>query len=326
MIIPTKLREGDEIRIISPSRSLGIISKEQRLIACARLQELGLTVTFSKHAEEQDVFNSSSIQSRVEDLHEAFSDKRVKGILTTIGGFNVNQLLSYLDYKCIRANPKILCGYSDITALQNAMYVKTGLVTYSGPHFSTFGMQKGIEYTLDYFKRCFMSIKPFTVTPSAAWSDDEWYKDQNKRKFMKNEGYFVIHEGSAQGTILGGNLCTLNLLQGTSYMPNLKNTILFIEDDEESKPKHFDRDLQSLIHQPDFTGVRGIIIGRFQRASGMTDELLAKIINSKQELDNIPIIAGVDFGHTTPHMTFPIGGTGSLMAKKDKVDLQIHHH
>ncbi len=326
MIIPTMLQEGDEIRVISPSRSLGIISKEQRALACSRLQELGLTVTFSRHAEEQDAFNSSSIQSRVKDIHEAFSDKRVKAILTTIGGFNVNQLLRYLDYRLLQTNPKILCGFSDITALQNAIYAKTGLVTYSGPHFSTFGMQKGIEYTLDYFRRCFMSTKPFSVTPSPRWSDDEWYKDQEKRKFTKNKGYLILHEGSAEGTIIGGNLCTLNLLQGTPYMPSLKNTILFIEDDEESKPHHFDRDLQSLIHQPGFAGVRGIVLGRFQRASGMTDDLLAKIITTKQELDHIPVVAGVDFGHTTPHITFPIGGTGSLAAKKQHADLEIYQH
>jgi len=326
MIVPAKLQEGDEIRIISPSRSLGIISKESRVLACSRLQELGLTVTFSRHAEEQDAFNSSSISSRVADLHEAFSDKRVKGILTTIGGFNVNQLLPYLDYSLIQRNPKILCGYSDITALQNAIYAKTGLVTYSGPHFSTFAMQKGFEYTLDYFKKCFMTSEPIPLLPSPTWSDDAWYKDQNKRKFIKNKGYLVLHEGSAEGTVIGGNLCTLNLLQGTPFMPSLKNTILFVEDDEESKPQHFDRDLQSLLHQPGFAGVRGLVIGRFQKASGMTDDLLAKIITSKQELDHIPVVAGVDFGHTTPHITFPIGGTGSLTAKKQQVSLQITHH
>lgn len=95
--------------------------------------------------------NSSSIQSRVEDLHNAFLDKNVKAILTCIGGFNVNQILEYIDYSIIKNNPKIICGFSDITALINAIFAKTGLVTYHGTHFSSFGFEKDIEYTNQYF-------------------------------------------------------------------------------------------------------------------------------------------------------------------------------
>lgn len=112
---------------------------------------MGFQVTFSKHAEELDRFASSSISSRVQDLHRAFRDPNVKAILTTLGGYNSNGLLKHLDYDLIRKNPKFFCGYSDITALNNAIYTKTRLVTYSGPHFSSFGMEKGLEYTNDYF-------------------------------------------------------------------------------------------------------------------------------------------------------------------------------
>ena len=325
-MISQKLKEGDKIIIISPARSLAIISQEVRDIALRKLREMGFKVTFSKHAEGCDEFNSFSIEHRLEDIHEAFSDKNVKGILTTIGGFNSNQLLKCLDYNLIKSNPKILCGYSDITALQNAIFKKVGLVTYSGPHFSTFGMLKGLDYTIECFKKCVMEKSPFEVKPSKEWSDDEWYKDQEKREFIKNKGFLVINEGKAEGTIIGGNLCTLNLLQGTEFMPSLKNTILFIEDDEESKPQHFDRDLQSLIHLPDFDGVKGIVIGRFQKASEMTKRLLTKIIKTKKELNDIPVIAGVDFGHTAPHITFPIGGKARLLANKDKTKLEILEH
>ena len=325
-MIPQKLKEGDEIRVISPARSLAIISQETREIALRRLREMGFKISFSKYAEECDEFKSSSIEHRIEDIHEAFKDKKVKGILTAIGGFNSNQLLKYLDYDLIKANPKILCGYSDITALQNAIFRKVGLVTYSGPHFSTFGMLKGLDYTIEYFKKCVMESGPFEVRPSKEWSDDEWYKNQEKREFIKNKGFLVINEGEAEGTIIGGNLCTLNLLQGTEFMPSLKNTILFIEDDEESKPQHFDRDLQSLIHLPDFDGVKGIVIGRFQKASEMSEKLLTKIIKTKRELNDIPVIANVDFGHTTPHITFPIGGKARILASKDKTKLEILEH
>ena len=325
-MIPQKLKKGDEIRLISPSSSLSIISQGMRKIAINRLTGLGFKVTFSEHVEESNEFNSSSIKSRVDDLHAAFKDKNVKGILTTIGGFNSNQLLTYLDYDLIKKNPKVLCGYSDITALQNAIYKKTGLVTYSGPHFSTFGMLKGFEYTQEYFTKCLMQDKPFEILPSKEWSDDEWYRDQNNRKFVKNNGFKAINYGKAEGTLIGANLCTFNLLQGTDYMPNLKDKILFIEDDEESKPQHFDRDLQSLIHQSGFEGVKGLVIGRFQNASKISYELLTKIIKTKKELDHIPVVYGLDFGHTSPYLTFPIGGTISIYAKGTNTKIEILKH
>ncbi|MEK5255023.1 S66 peptidase family protein [Paenibacillus sp. FSL F4-0125] len=320
---PNKLKPGDELRIISPARSLSLIAAEQRKIAKEQLQQLGFRISFSVNSFEKDEFVSSSIESRIEDLHEAFLDPNVKGILTTIGGFNSNQLLRYIDYSIIAEHPKRLCGYSDITALSNAIYAKTGLVTYSGPHFSSFAMLHDNEYTTQYFRKLMMDNKEILVGPSKHWSDDEWYLDQENRVFIRNEGPFIINDGEAQGTIIGGNLCTLNLLQGTEYMPSLKNSILFLEDDYESSPVTFDRDLQSLIHQPDFQYVKGMVIGRFQQGSRMNKNLLTKIITSKEELSDIPVIADVDFGHTSPMITFPIGGQASLRAYGVRVELRI---
>lgn len=328
-MIPQKLNKGDEIRIIAPSRSLGIIPQSIRDIAIKRLEEFGFKITFSKHCEERDDFNSSFIESRIADLHEAFADKNVKGILTVIGGFNVNQILSYLDYDLIKNNPKVLCGYSDITALSNAIYHKTGLVTYSGPHFSSFGMLKGIEYTAKYFKQCLILDKPFEIFPSSEWSDDLWYRDQERREFINNAGYFLINEGEAEGGIIGGNLCTLNLLQGTEFMPSLEDAILFLEDDDATGDLfdlEFDRNLQSLIHQPGFSGVKGIVIGRCQKKGSISKDKLIKIIKAKKELQNIPVIYGIDFGHTTPAITFPIGGRARLVAKNDGMKLEIIEH
>ncbi|UNK16827.1 LD-carboxypeptidase [Paenibacillus sp. N3/727] len=318
-----KLKPGDEIRILSPSRSMSIIAKEQRKLSEQRLSEMGLTVTYSKYCEESDAFSSSSIESRIQDLHEAFLDPNVSGILTTIGGYNCNQLLSYIDYDIIASNPKRLCGYSDITALSSAIYAKTGLITYSGPHYSTFGMLHGIEYTTEYFYKMMFQEAPVSVLSSAEWSDDAWYMDQENRTFIQNDGPYVINEGKAEGVIIGANLCTLNLLHGTEFMPSLAGAILFLEDDLESQPPTFDRDLQSLIHQPGFHDVKGIVIGRFQRESQMSGQLLHDIIKSKKELEHLPVVADVNFGHTTPQITIPVGGEATLEAIGGEVKLSI---
>ncbi len=325
-IIPPKLQKGDIMRIIAPSRSLTMISKETRDIANSKLQELGLQLTFGEHVEEKDDFVSSSIASRIADLHAAFANKTVKGILTVIGGFNSNQLFDFIDWELIKNNPKVICGFSDITAINNAFFAKTGLVSYSGPHYSTFGQKLHFDYTMDYFKKCVMSSDPFEMKPSKEWSDDEWYLNQDIRSPMPNEGYWIIHPGKAQGTILGANLCTFNLLQGTQYMPDLTNSVLFLEDDFESQPHHFDRDLQSLIHLPNFSGVKGLAIGRFQKRSNMTAKFLEQIINTKKALSTIPVIANVDFGHSDPKITFPVGGTVSLDVSPSSVKIVITQH
>ena len=326
MIAP-KLKRGDEVRVVAPARSISIVPKHVRDLAKERLEkELGLTVTFGKHIEEQDEFDSSSIESRLEDLHDAFRDKNVKVILSAEGGFNSNQLLDYLDYKLIKKNPKILCGYSDITAIAIAIYAKTGLVTYSGPIFSTFGMKMDVDYIIEYFKKCMFEKASFEIKETEFWSNDEWYEDQNTRIRVKNDGSLIINKGEAEGIILGGNLSTLNLLQGTKYFPKIKNSILFIEDDEESERQHFDRDLQSLIHQPGFNKVKAIVLGRFEESSNITRDVLIKIIKTKKELENIPVIADTDFGHTNIMFTFPIGGRAKISVGDKTAKIEILEH
>ncbi|MFZ3054774.1 MAG: S66 peptidase family protein [Minisyncoccales bacterium] len=325
-IYPQKLKKGDEIRVIAVSRSFSILSEEVIKIANERLSELGFKVTFGKYIMESDEFFSSSIESRIKDLHDAFLDKNVKAVFTVIGGYNANQILRYIDWDIIKNNPKIFCGFSDVTALNNSIYHKTGLVNYSGTHYSTFGQKLHFDYTLDYFKKCLLSEDEFSIVLSGDWSDDAWYENQEDRNLIKNKGYLVINEGEAEGTIIGGNLCTLNLLQGTEYFPNLSNSILFIEDDELTSSLTFDRDLQSLIHQPGFETVKGLVIGRFQKVSKVSDENLIKIIKTKKELNSIPVVANVDFGHTTPMITFPIGGEAKITVKNKETEIKIVRH
>lgn len=309
---------------------MGIISSDNKALAIKALEELGLQVTFGQHVDEMDMMFSSSIESRLADLHAAFSDPNVKAILTVIGGYNSNQLLGLIDYDLIRNNPKIFCGFSDITALGNAIYHKTGLVTYSGLHFSSFAMQKGFVYSLESFKKIFFESNEFSLLPSKEWSDDAWYLDQEKRIFHSNPGYKVINAGQAEGKIIGGNLGTLRLLCGTPYMPPLNDAILFLEAVSHSNsadPDMFDRSLQALTQDPQFEKVQAIVIGRFENKFGMTDEKLRYILSTKPELKNIPIIANADFGHTTPIFTFPIGGTFRLQAEtSENVELVLEKH
>jgi len=325
-LFPKKLNIGDTIQVVAPSRSLALISKETRIIADQRFKKLGLKLIFGKNVEEIDEFNSSSVSSRIEDLHNAFENPKIKAVMTVIGGDNCNQLLRYLNWDLIKNNPKIFCGFSDITALNNAIYAKTGLISYSGPHYCNFGEKLYFDYTLEYFKKCLFSKEPFEIKPSKNWSEDKWWKNQNMRTLIKNRGWLVINQGESSGIILGGNLCTFNLLQGTEYFPSLKDSILFIEDDELSDTETFDRNLQSLIHQPEFDFVKGIIIGRFQKASKIDNEKLIKIIKTKKELNRLPVIADVDFGHTDPKITFPVGGKVQLNAKSENLKLKILSH
>ena len=325
MLMPEKLKKGDTVRVIAPSRSLAIISEDVRKIATARFTELGLKVTFSKNCEVIDEFASSSIEERITDLHEAFLDNEVKAIFTVIGGHNSNQLLKYIDYSIIKANPKILCGYSDTTALANAIYSQTGLVTYSGPAYSTLGMKQGIEFSLEYLQKCLFSDTPYNIGSPELWSDDLWFLDQENRTFIENDGIKVLNEGRATGTLIGGNLCTFNLLQGTEFMPTLTDSVLFIEDDELTFAENFDRDLQSLIHQPQFEQVTAIVIGKFQNKSNISEDTLKTIISKKKELASIPILYNVSFGHTTPHICFPLGGKVEIDTESENKILITAH-
>jgi muramoyltetrapeptide carboxypeptidase len=325
-IFAPKLRRGSSVRVVAPSRSLAIIGTEVRELAEQRLSALGLTLSFGDNVEVIDEFSSSPVSDRLADLHAAFADPSVDGVLTVIGGFSSNQLLSGIDYDLVAAHPKVLCGFSDITALSNALFAKTGLVGYSGPHYSTFGMKLHLEYTVAAFRACVMDEAVIELTPSPTWSDDEWWADQDSRKLEDSSGWWVLQEGEAEGTIVGGNLCTFNLLQGTPFMPGLEGAIVFVEDDNQVKPWDFDRDLVSLLQQPAFDRVGGLVIGRFQRATGMTRELLTRIVASKVELAHLPVLANVDLGHTTPTVTFPIGGTAQLRARHPEPRLAVTRH
>lgn len=319
-IYPKKLQNGDEIRVIAPAKSFKpSFTNEMKVLAIKRLESLGLKISFGKHVNETNEFESTTIEHRLEDLHNAFRNQNVRGILTVLGGTTSNQLLKYLDYELIKNNPKILCGLSDITSLTNAIHTKTGLVTYSGPHFTLFGAEKQVDYTIEYFKKCFFTEDVVEIKASEMFCNNRWDHEE-----IENSGFWVINDGQAAGMIVGGNLITLNLLQGSEFMPDLTDSMLFIEDNDKESIRAVENHLQSLIHQSTFHGVKGILFGRFQIGTKMTRELITKIVKTKKELDNIPVMANLDFGHTTPMFTFPIGGECRIDTENEKVEITKH--
>lgn len=319
-IIPQKLKKGDQIRIVAPLISLSILSDADCKKSKEVLEGLGLTVTFGKHVQEMDSLMTSSVKSRVEDLHDAFADPEVKAIFSAIGGPASNDILEAVDYELIKKNPKILCGYSGLTSLQNAIYHKTGLVSYSGPMFNSLAVTFGTEYVVEYMKKAFFegeSSGDFQVKPSKNWSEDLFDFGGGKLTAKtdleapkKNAGPVAIRPGKASGRILGGNLCTFMLLLGTKFMPDFDDSIIFIEEFKLSPydPQFFNRAIQQLHDAGAFKKAKGLVIGRFQEGFGMSREMLEHILFEKVGLKDIPVISGVDIGHTDPFFTFPIGG------------------
>ncbi len=326
-----KLKKGDEVRIIAPSVSLSQLSEENKQRAVQVFEDRGYKVTFSKNSlATSDFVNTADARLRAEDIMEAFRDPNVKLILAAFGGFLANQTLRHLDFDVIKQNPKLFCGYSDITVLSGAFWAKGGFVTYSGPNFNTFAMKEGADFTKEYFFKCMESDDPIEIGISEFYTNDDWAKNQDYRTYIKNPGTRVFHPGSCEGTILGGNLCTLNLLQGTDYMPNLDDTFLFIEDDKLAGlkfPGEFARNFQSLLHCFKPGQIKGLVLGRPEEGTNMNAGVAKDIIEQLEELRDVPVVYGFDFGHTSPAFTFPIGGRAKMTAKENgEIALVITQH
>ena len=170
---------------------------------------------------------------------------------------------------------------------------------------------EGKSITRKAFFDCLAKDEPLRITPS---------------KTAKQ--YTVLQEGICEGAVIGGNLCTINLLQGTPYMPDIRDKVLFVEDDNimgEYFSYEFERNLQSLLQIGGADTVRGIVFGRFEESCGMTLERITDIIRYKVPT-NIPVICGVDFGHIFPITTFPIGGDVRVIARKDDVEIVFITH
>ncbi len=315
--------------MIAPSRTYPCIHKtsvEQasRRLAEQRMRELGLVVTYGQHVDERDLFETAPIQARLDDLHAAFEDPSVHAILTVIGGWNANQLLDGIDYDLIRAHPTIFCGYSDITVLNGAFLRQAGMISYNGPHFSTFGMRDRIAYTLEAFRQAFFQDQPYAWPASETWSCDDWFLDQDARNPIQSPGLVVLQEGIAEGQVIGGHLGTHALLHGSPYLPELRGRIAVLE--SLGSPEVLDRNLQALLHQPGGAELAGVVLGRSRPELGVTREHLAYIVRTKPALRGKPVLYNLDFGHTNPNGVVPIGGRWRVEATGEGARIQVLRH
>lgn len=322
-MIPKKLKAGDHVRVIAPSHSFApTFTKEKRKKAEERLGTLGLTISYGKYVDVLDDFKSASVEQRLEDLHDAFADPKVQAIIPARGGSSANQLLKHIDYDLIKKNPKIICGLSDITELASAIYTKTGLVTYYGPHYTALGTIRLIDYSIENINKTFFSDAPLELQPSRHFSNSEM-----DMELIVNDGFWTINEGNAEGKAIGGNFLTVTYLLGSEFIPDIEDTILFMEENKIIDFRGVQKELQSILNKPQGGNIKGLIFGRFQRETGMTRDLLTKMVKSKPELKDVPVIGNVDFGHTAPMLTFPIGGTVRMEAKTgDQVKIEIKEH
>ncbi|HFU4497397.1 TPA: S66 peptidase family protein [Streptococcus suis] len=307
-----RLKKGDHIRVVSPSSSIESIGGfEANVAAKKKLEALGFRLSFSEHYFENDIFDSAPIASRVADLEAAFANETVDAVLTTIGGFNCNELLPYLDFDLIAQNPKIFCGYSDTTALLNAIYAKTGMQTYMGPAYSSFKMEQGQQYQTTSWLNA-VTQDTYHLTPSLEWSSDAWYLPNAPRTFYPTE-WKVYNPGQASGIAIGGNISTLNLLTGTEFTPRPDKYVLFLEEAEDDDYLIIARHLTALLQT--YPNPQAVVFGRFPKETKLTEEILLTILYKHPILKKVPVLYDLDFAHTQPLFTITIGGQVEIDTK-----------
>lgn len=307
-----RLKIGDHIRVVSPSSSIERIGGfEANVAAKEKLEALGFRLSFSEHYFENDNFDSAPIASRVADLEAAFANETVDAILTTIGGFNCNELLPYLDFDLIAQNSKIFCGYSDTTALLNAVYAKTGMQTYMGPAYSSFKMEQGQQYQTTSWLNA-VTQDTYQLTPSLEWSSDAWYLPNAPRTFYPTE-WKVYNPGQASGIAIGGNISTLNLLTGTEFAPRPDKYVLFLEEAEDDDYLIIARHLTALLQA--YPNPQAVAFGRFPKETRLTEEILLTILDKHPILKKVPVLYDLDFAHTQPLFTITIGGQVEIDTK-----------
>ena len=324
IIKPARLRKGDAVGIVSPSSSIAHFPRRTAR-GIEALEALGLKVVVGKNAKNTFGHSAGTAQERADDIHAMFLDPSIKAIICSTGGYNANAVLPLLDYDLIKKNPKIFCGYSDITALNLAIAHKTGLVTFNGPTLlPTFGEFDGpFDFTVRNFKKLFFESAPLGELESATDFSEEnlWWERDDIRRSLTNVATppYIVSAGLAEGRLLGGNLNTLCILGGTEFFPDFTDAILFLEDMGEDTAST-ERHLCYLEQLGVFSKIRGLIYGRPQQFSTVSPErTLYDILGDFAQKYNILVLADIDCGHTNPLLTLPLGVSVTLDATQKKV-------
>ncbi|MBK9255298.1 MAG: LD-carboxypeptidase [Saprospiraceae bacterium] len=308
MIKPPALKKGDKVGLIAPGSP---IQPEKFQNAVTNLENLGLVPVYTETVFKRNGYLAGTDQERLDDLHKMIADTDVKAVWCLRGGYGCTRLLPMLDYKLIRKNPKIIIGYSDVTALLLAIHQKTGLITFHGPVAisNIFTPYSAITVESVLFGNTTIPLKiPYT--------------EQSDQKFQQD--IYTITKGVASGILTGGNLSLLVALIGTKYAPTYKNKIVFIEDVGE-KPYRIDRMLTQMIQATDISKAAGIILGVFHDCEAKESDLsftLKKTISEKLSQLNIPCFYGFSFGHVSDICTFPIGTGATMDAQKFTIELE----
>lgn len=305
IIKPKKLNLGDTIGIISPASSPDEMHRIEKGVKY--LEKMGYRTKVGTNVGKSHGYLAGNDEERLADFHSMFKDKSVKAIFSLRGGYGAFRLLDKIDYNLIKRNPKILVGYSEITAIQMAILQKTGLVTFAGPMLA-----------VDLWNE----VSPFT-------EENFWKMITSNKKFgrvLPTEGdkFPNLSKGSTSGRVIGGNLAVLNALIGTDYMPAMKDKILMIEDVNE-KPYRVDRMLNQLRLSKSLKQLKGIILGRFvecyEHDPNVKTLTLGEVMDHYMRSLNIPVIYTFPHGHIKDFVTVPFGVTFKLNATRGFVEI-----
>lgn len=277
-IKPPRLEPGDTIGVIAPA---GPVARDEVMPAMDLIRKKGYRILASPNLYKKKAYLAGSDEARLDDLQSMFTNKDVKAVFCARGGYGTIRLLDRIDFNVIRKNPKIIAGYSDVTALLLAIFNNAGLVTFHGPIIRDLvrGMKNNLDHLLDLLS-----------------SETEHVMDLSRGS--------VIKQGHASGTVIGGNLSLICSLAGTPFMPRTKGLILFIEDRGEPLYR-IDRMLTHLRLAGVIKGLSGLIAGSFTDCGNMRD--IKKILKDVTSDTDIPVVSGLPVGHGKKNKTMPIG-------------------
>lgn len=315
-IIAPRLRPGDVVGVVSPSWGGAGLFPHRVERGAAELRSLGFQVKVGRHALNSNGFASDTPENRVSDIHDMFLDPEVRLVLAAIGGDHSCHLLPLLDWDLIREHPKIFMGYSDITVLNVAIWRATGLVTFNGPallpDFAEYPDM--FEYTRLWFERAVCASRPIgPVEPSSWWTEEflDWTERQDlqrPRERLPSPGWTWLKPGFGEGVLVGGCVESLQHLRGTQFWPDWERAILFLETSENApSPAWVDGVLMDYENMGVFDQLRGLLVGRPMRYSPDQRRDLHQVSRERTNRFDFPVVMGMDFGHTAPQITLPIG-------------------